>query len=222
MLALRALDEDPEVDVIVIARGGGSLEDLLSFSDEGLLRAVSAARTPVVSAIGHEQDVPLLDFVADVRASTPTDAARLVVPEFKAEAALVAEARDRLRAAITGRLEVEQRLVTDLRSRPSLKDPMSAFAAHHERLALLRHRLSTAIEQRLRSEESELEATLSSIRAMSPKATLERGYAVLVDAGHASVSSVCDTKPGARITAYLSDGQLGLDVAEILEQESHG
>ena len=105
--ALRRLDADPEVDVIVIARGGGSLEDLLPFSDEALVRAVAACRTPVVSAIGHEQDTPLLDYVADVRASTPTDAAKRVVPDVAEQAALIAQLRDRARRCVTGWLDRE-------------------------------------------------------------------------------------------------------------------
>ena len=222
MLALQRLDADPQVDVIIIARGGGSLEDLLSFSDEGLVRAVAAARTPVVSAIGHEQDTPLLDFVADVRASTPTDAAKLVVPEFTQEQALVAEARSRLRGAVGNRLDAEGRWLADMRSRPALRDPMAAFAAHHDRLELLRHRLGTAVRQRLRDEDSDLRAMLGSIRAMSPKATLERGYAVLVDTERRSVSSVEDTTPGARLNAYLADGRLELDVVGVLTKEDHG
>ena len=222
MIALEQLDNDPDVDVIIIARGGGSLEDLLAFSDEGVIRAVSAAGTPVISAIGHEQDVPLLDFVADVRASTPTDAAKLVVPEYAQELEIVAEARKRLSDRIEDLLAQEQRLLTDLRSRPALRDPMSAFAAHHERLELLRHRISTAIGKRLQVEDSELKTALSTIRSMSPKATLERGYAVLVDERQRTVSSVTSATIGSRITASLHDGELVLDVLESLEQESNG
>lgn len=222
MRALQQLDADPEVDVIIIARGGGSLEDLLAFSDEGVVRAVAGASTPVVSAIGHEQDVPLLDFVADVRASTPTDAARHVVPDFAAELALVTEARSRLDGAVDKRIDVAQRWLEDVRSRPVLRDPTSTFGAHHDRLELLRHRLASGIEQRLRTEEADLRAHLGSIRAMSPKATIERGYAVLVGADQSSVSSVDDTAPAARITAYLADGQLELDVAGVTRKETHG
>lgn len=215
MLALQRLDADPEVDVIIIARGGGSLEDLLSFSDEGVIRAVAAARTPVISAIGHEQDTPLLDFVADVRASTPTDAAKLVVPEFAQEQALIAEARARLDGAVRGLVATEGRWLADMRSRPALRDPMAAFAAHHDRLELLRHRLGAAIRHRLREEQSDVRAMLGSIRAMSPKATLERGYAVLVDGRRHSVSSVTDSSVGEQITAYLADGRLGLRVTAV-------
>ena len=123
--ALQRLEAHPEVDVVVVSRGGGSVEDLLPFSDEGLLRAVAGMRTPVVSAIGHEQDAPLLDLVADVRASTPTHAATLVVPDVVEEQRGVAWARDRLREVVSGRLEREQHRLTALRSRPMLGDPGS-------------------------------------------------------------------------------------------------
>ncbi|MGH3362761.1 MAG: exodeoxyribonuclease VII large subunit, partial [Nocardioides sp.] len=121
--ALDRLDRDAAVDVIVIARGGGSVEDLLPFSDEALVRAVHRVRTPVVSAIGHEPDTPLLDLVADVRASTPTDAAKLVVPDVGEEQRNVASARDRMRGAVSGLLAREQAGLGALRSRPALADP---------------------------------------------------------------------------------------------------
>ncbi len=217
--AIQRLDRAVEVDVIIIARGGGSLEDLLSFSDEGVVRAVANCTTPVISAIGHEQDVPLLDFVADVRASTPTDAGKRVVPDFEAEVDLMSGARSRLVDAISHRIDVAQRSLDDLRTRPVLRDPTSAFTAHDDRLALLRHRLASGIEAVLRSEESGLRTALTGVRAMSPKATLERGYAVLFD-GEATVSSVRDTAPGAHIRAHLADGQLDLSVTGIHEQET--
>ena len=219
--AIQKLDRDASVDVIIIARGGGSLEDLLSFSDEGVVRAVANCTTPVISAIGHEQDVPLLDFVADVRASTPTDAAKKVVPDFEEETALMGQARSRMDAAILHRLDSAERSLRDVVSRPVLHDPTSAFAAHLDRLALLRHRLASGIDAFLRHEEAGLRAALTGVRAMSPKATLERGYAVLFD-GDATVSSVHDTTPGSTIRAHLADGQLELAVTTIHEQENHG
>ena len=122
--ALHRLDADPSVDVIVIARGGGSIEDLLPFSDETLIRAVAAAKSPVVSAIGHEQDTPLLDLVADVRASTPTDAARRVVPDVSEQVALISQLRNRARRCLTGRMEPESAWLADMRSRPALASPV--------------------------------------------------------------------------------------------------
>src|ERR1700761_8535138 len=132
--ALRKLDADPEVDVIVIARGGGSLEDLLPFSDEGLLRAVAACRTPVVSAIGHEQDSPLLDFVADLRASTPTDAAKRIVPDVAEQFALVTQLRDRARRSMRGWLDREQAWLDGVRSRPALADPVREIERQTEQI----------------------------------------------------------------------------------------
>ena len=188
-------------------------------------RAAEPAHTPVITAIGHERDFPLVDFVADHRASTPTDAAKRVVPDHEAEATGVANTVARLRRAIDGVLTQQQHLLDSLRSRPVMVDPTSAFAAHYERLSLLRHRLESSIDRRLRTEESDLRSAVSTVRALSPKRTLERGYAVLVDDDHASVSSVADTTVGARIHAYLADGQLDLDVAGItqrIEGEAHG
>ncbi len=147
--ALRRLDAAPEVDVIVIARGGGSLEDLLPFSDEGLIRAVFAARTPVVSAIGHETDQPILDLVADLRASTPTDAARRIVPDMADELRRVQEATDRLRQAVGGRIAREQDRLTTLRSRPVLAAPIASFEVRYEQLDGLRHRSRRAIDSRV-------------------------------------------------------------------------
>src|SRR5437868_2540991 len=138
--ALRRLDEDPEVDVIVIARGGGSLEDLLPFSDESLVRAVAACRTPVVSAIGHEQDTPLLDYVADLRASTPTDAAKRIVPDVAEQTALITQLRDRARRCVTGWLDRETAWLAAVRSRPALADPVREIERQAERVDALLHR----------------------------------------------------------------------------------
>lgn len=221
MRALAELDADPDVDVIVIARGGGSLEDLLPFSDEGLVRAVVAAGTPVVSAIGHERDTPILDLVADLRASTPTDAAKRIVPDAAAELASLATARARLRGAFQAKVAQEERWLAELRSRPVLLDPTRAFAAHRERVALLTVRLRAAIGRLLNAESAEVIRLLTAARALSPKGTLERGYAVLVgDDG--AVSSVAAARPGDRISAHLADGQLTLDVVAAQERNRNG
>lgn len=211
--ALSDLDEDPDVEVIIIARGGGALEDLLPFSDEGVVRAVAEAITPVISAIGHERDVPLIDFAADVRASTPTDAGKRAVPDVAEELSLIRDARSRMERAVVTQLDTAQRRLDELRARPVMVDPTSVFLAHYDRLELLRHRLTHAVERQLTAEQATLRTHLGAIRAMSPKATLERGYAVLVDDERRSVSSVTDVDPGARVHAYLADGELTLDVA---------
>lgn len=217
--ALRALAATPGVDVIIIARGGGSLEDLLPFSDETLVRAVHACTTPVVSAIGHETDTPILDLVADLRASTPTDAAKRVVPDAREEASRLSEARTRIRTAVLTRLANETRRLAELRTRPVLRDPSATLEIHLERVSTARSRLTRAIDQRLREEANFISQSASRVRAMSPRATLQRGYAILVDASGDTVSSVADTSAGAAIAARVADGRLHVTVHSIETQE---
>lgn len=216
--ALARLDADPRVGVVVIARGGGSLEDLLPFSDEALLRAVFAATTPVVSAIGHEADNPLLDLVADARASTPTEAAKMVTPDAAAEAELMAQARDRMARAALARLD---RLAADLaqvRARPSLADPMAGFAAHGERVAQLRLRARQAARGRVGDARSDVDHLLARLRALSPRATLSRGYAIL-SRGPETIASVAQAARGDKLAARLADGTLRVEVVEVSDAE---
>ena len=219
MLALGALDRDPEVEVIVIARGGGSLEDLLPFSDEGLVRAVFACRTPVVSAIGHETDMPILDLVADLRASTPTDAAKRVVPDVAEELARIQQARDRMRRSVSALVRREQDWLQHIRARPVLADPGASFTLRSTELAELRARSERALQGRLRHERSGIEHALARVRAMSPKATLERGYAIVVDADGHAVDSAGEVERGQSLLAYLHDGQLSLTVENVTVRE---
>jgi exodeoxyribonuclease VII large subunit len=177
--ALAVLDRDPEIDVIIIARGGGSVEDLLPFSDEALCRAVFACRTPVISAIGHETDVPLVDFVADVRASTPTDAAKRAVPDLAEERRLIATARARLDRAIDHRLDRERAQLEVLRGRPVLARPYTMVEVRAAEVGGLRDRAGRAVAYRLDRADHELRHTLARLRTLSPAATLERGYAIV-------------------------------------------
>ncbi|MEO9325699.1 exodeoxyribonuclease VII large subunit [Nocardioides sp. C4-1] len=218
MEALGRLDRDPEVDVIVIARGGGSVEDLLPFSDEGLVRAVAAARTPVVSAIGHEQDQPLLDLVADVRASTPTDAAKLVVPDVAAEAYAVASARERLRSLVLASLGREQAGLDALRSRPALADPRTLVDRHVVDLVALRERARRSLGHQLARAADDLGHHRARARALSPLATLERGYAVLQDADGHVVTSVAGLDAGAAVSVRVADGRVHADVTSTTEE----
>jgi exodeoxyribonuclease VII large subunit len=217
--ALGRLDRDEAVDVIVVARGGGSVEDLLPFSDEGLLRAVAAARTPVVSAIGHEPDQPLLDLVADVRASTPTDAAKLVVPDVAAEAYAVASARERLRSLLLGAVAREQAGLDGLRSRPALADPRTLVDRHHDELAVLRDRARRSLRHRLDRAGDDIAHQRARARALSPLATLQRGYAVLQDADGHVVSSVGGVRAGAAVTVRVADGRVHADVTSTSTSE---
>ena len=213
--AVEQLDRHPEVDVIVIARGGGSVEDLLPFSDEGLIRAVAACRTPVVSAIGHESDSPILDLVADHRASTPTDAAKRIVPDVADEAARVAQARQRMIQAVSGLVGRQQEFLNSLRSRPVLLDPAGSFARRYEQLADLRHRSDRAIGSTIGRESALVGHQLARVRAMSPQATLERGYSILLDQQGTAVRSVNQVTSEDDLLAQLADGQLMIKVLEL-------
>ena len=216
MEALARLDRDAAVDVIVIARGGGSVEDLLPFSDEGLLRAVAKARTPVVSAIGHESDSPLLDLVADVRAATPTDAAKLVVPDVELHG--VDAARQRLRALMIGSVAREQAGLDALRSRPALADPRTLVDRRTDELDALRERARRTLGHRLDRAADDIGHQRARARALSPLATLERGYAVLQDAEGHVVTSVAAMAVGSRVSVRVADGRVHADVTSTTEE----
>lgn len=206
--ALEPLDRDPSVDVIVIARGGGSVEDLLPFSDEAMIRAVHQATTPVVSAIGHEQDAPLLDLVADLRASTPTDAAKRVVPDVAEESQQVLQARERMRYAVGSRVERERSALAQLRSRPVLADPRSGLLDRRDEIARFQERVRRSVGHRLDRAADDLSHQLARVRALSPLATLRRGYAVLSDDAGQALSSVEGVEPNQTIHVRLADGRI--------------
>jgi exodeoxyribonuclease VII large subunit len=207
--AVQSLDRDPDVDVIIVARGGGSVEDLLPFSDEALVRAVFAATTPVVSAIGHEPDSPILDLVSDVRASTPTDAAKRVVPDVAEEAQRVLQARERGRRAIRGLVERELHQLAALRSRPALADPRTGLQERVLEVDAYRDRARRTFRHRLERGEDDLVHQVARLRALSPLATLRRGYAVLSDADGQALSSVATLEPGHDIHIRVADGRIG-------------
>jgi exodeoxyribonuclease VII large subunit len=196
--ALARLDRDPEVDVIVVARGGGSVEDLLPFSNETLVRAGSAARTPVVSAIGHETDRPLLDLVADVAASTPTDAGKRIVPDLADELRAIAELRARARACIRTRLEREAELMAGLPER--LRRTMRAgLAREGEDNLALRRRARQRLGGLLHAALADLDHVRARVRTLSPQATLDRGYAVVRRADGSVVRAPADAIGSLRV-----------------------
>ena len=177
--ALRELEADPDVDVIIITRGGGSFEDLLPFSDESLVRLAASCTTPIVSAIGHEKDAPLLDLVADYRASTPTDAAKNVVPDIAQEIADIDKIRDRMLRSLTTRIDYESSLINQLRTRPVMKDPMAILTPLYEEISSLRDRSTRGFASLLDIERKELKAVKAHLRSLSPQSTLDRGYSVV-------------------------------------------
>ena len=177
--ALRELEADPDVDVIVITRGGGSFEDLLPFSDEGLVRLAASCLTPIVSAIGHEKDSPLLDLVADFRASTPTDAAKHVVPDIVEEIEMIAGLRNRARRRLMSLIDVEFALITNFKDRPVMKDPRVLITSRAEIILALRDRSKRSFSSHLKLAKEELVQIKARVRALSPQATMDRGYSIV-------------------------------------------
>ena len=211
--ALQQLDADPEVDVIIIARGGGSVEDLLPFSEEALQRAVAAAGTPVVSAIGHEPDSPVLDNVADLRAATPTDAAKRVVPSVAEERAVIAEARSRMAAALRGWVERERRGLDNIRSRPVMADPMTPIRTRREEIERTRATMRREIEVMVERETRHVESLRARVSALGPSATLARGYSIVQvvpkdGSGPEVVTSYEQSPPGAQLRIRVGDGSI--------------
>jgi exodeoxyribonuclease VII large subunit len=211
--ALRELDARPEVDVIVIARGGGALEDLLPFSSEELIRAVAAAVTPVVSAIGHEADRPILDDVADLRASTPTDAAKRIVPEVSEELARVRQAEAQLRRSVTLLVARETDRLAAVRSRPVLASPESMITARADDVERLAQRSTAAIRAAVTRASDQLVHLQAQVRALSPQQTLDRGYAVvqLSGSGGAVVRQPAQAPAGAALSVRVAGGRFGAE-----------
>jgi exodeoxyribonuclease VII large subunit len=208
--ALRELDADHEVDVIVLARGGGSVEDLLPFSDETLCRAIAVCTTPVISAIGHEPDSPLCDLVADVRAATPTDAAKRVVPDAVAEQALVTDLRHRSARALRNWVRREEHTVSQLRSRPVLAQPLAALTARAEEILRARTTARRDVGRLVASETDRVGHLSARLATLGPAATLARGYAVvqLVSDSMAVLRSVGDAPTGTRLRIRVADGAI--------------
>lgn len=213
--ALRDLDGDPEVDVIVIARGGGSTEDLLPFSDETLCRAIAACRTPVVSAIGHEPDSPLCDLVADLRAATPTDAAKKVVPDTVAELALVADLRQRSARALRNWVAREQRALAQVRSRPVMAQPLRMVTDRAAEVTRAKAAARRDVRRLITAESDRIEHLAARLSTLGPAATLARGYAVVQVMPEAAkgaavvLRSASDAPPGTQLRVRVSDGAIG-------------
>jgi exodeoxyribonuclease VII large subunit len=205
--ALKELDAHPQVDVIVIARGGGAVEDLLAFSNEALVRAVAAAGTPVVSAIGHEKDAPILDFVADMRASTPTDAGKRIVPDYAEEVSLVRDLRGRCGNALRNRLVRESDRLLALRSRPVLAEPIGMVLVREQHLDEALGRARRCLAARLDHDTTEIRQLRSRVRALSPAATLDRGYAVVQTSAGSVIRDPAQAVPGDRLRVRVSAGE---------------
>ncbi|MTA58906.1 MAG: exodeoxyribonuclease VII large subunit, partial [Actinobacteria bacterium] len=207
--AIKALDEDPEVDVIIIARGGGSFLDLMVFSDEALVRAAANAKTPIVSAIGHENDRPVLDDVADLRASTPTDAAKRVVPDVAEEKHKLEQLRQRLFLRVDTFVANQLAMIEQIRSRPILANPYTFIEVHEAEVEHSRDQMRTRLDQVLSREAMQIGHLRHQGRSLSPQSTLDRGYSVVRDLDGHVVSDAAKVKKGQQLKVRLAKGELG-------------
>ena len=205
--ALRELEDMAEVDVIIITRGGGSFEDLLPFSDESLVRLAASCETPIVSAIGHEKDSPLLDLVADYRASTPTDAAKRVVPDIEQEISDINKIRDRMYRRLLSSVEYELNQIAQLRNRPVMKDPGVMIKVRKDDLTALRDRSHRGFKALLDIEKKEIKGVIAHLRSLSPQSTMDRGYAVVQSDDGKIVRDATKLKAGSVLRIRAAKGE---------------
>ena len=205
--ALTELEANPEVDVIIITRGGGSFEDLLPFSDESLVRLAASCTTPIVSAIGHEKDSPLLDLVADYRASTPTDAAKRVVPDIAQEISDIAKIRDRIFRHLISTIDYQLNQITQLRNRPVMKDPSVMVTIRRDEIKAWRDRSIRSFASILEIERKELKGVKDHLRSLSPQSTMDRGYAVVQLEDGTIVRDAAKAEAGTRLRIRVAKGE---------------
>jgi exodeoxyribonuclease VII large subunit len=205
--ALRELEGIEDVDVIIITRGGGSFEDLLPFSDESLVRLAASCETPIVSAIGHEKDSPLLDLVADYRASTPTDAAKRVVPDIEQEIADINKIRDRIYRRLVSTIDYELNQISQLRNRPVMKDPSVMVKVRVDELNALRDRSHRGFKALLDIEKKEIKGVIAHLRSLSPQSTMDRGYSVVQSDDGKIVRDATKLKAGAVLRIRAAQGE---------------
>jgi len=212
--ALAELEANPDVDVIIITRGGGSFEDLLPFSDESLVRLAASCSTPIVSAIGHEKDSPLLDLVADYRASTPTDAAKRVVPDIAQEISDIEKIRDRMYRRLVSTIDYELNQIAQLRNRPVMKDPSVMVTSRRDEIKGWRDRSIRSFASLLEIEKKELKGVRDHLRSLSPQSTMDRGYAVVQLEDGSIVRDASKAKAGTRLRIRVAKGETSATVNE--------
>ena len=206
--ALKKMDADPEVEVIIITRGGGGFLDLVGFSDEALVRAVAACETPVISAIGHENDRPIIDDVSDLRASTPTDAAKRVVPDVVEERRRIKESLERMKSIIGSYLGHQVTLIQQIRQHPLLKDPHAYLIQRTDDLASALGELRDDLDYKLDKQSTDLANKKNLLRSLSPQSTLDRGYAVIRDAEGNVITDPKMAKAGTLLKLRVAKGDL--------------
>lgn len=213
--AIAQLDADPSVDVIIVARGGGSFEDLMGFSDEGVVRAAAQCQTPIVSAIGHEDDWTLIDLAVDMRASTPTDAAKRVVPDVMEQWQLIEEAQRRIRDRIRSRVDNEIRLIEGYANRPSLTQPLTMLEKPQRFVDEARMRLDIAMRRLVDNAEATIERLHASVTALSPQSVLDRGYAVVQNEHGQVIKETSQVEEGETMHITIRSGMLTAQVQDI-------
>ena len=211
--ALTELDAISDIDVIVIARGGGAFEDLLPFSDESLIRVVASITTPVVAAIGHEEDRPLLDYVADYRASTPTDAARQIVPDVLQEIADLRNSRTQIRFLVTANINRLEQQLALTRSRPALASPATLIDQRRKDNSSLRTAIYVQVRNFLDVETAHVKGAAATLRALSPQGTLERGFAIVRTQAGEIVRSISAVPAGTEISIRFADGEASAEIS---------
>jgi exodeoxyribonuclease VII large subunit len=203
---LKRLSAIADVEVVIIGRGGGSFEDLWPFNDEELARTIVVSPVPVVSAVGHETDFTISDFVADRRAPTPSAAAEMVVPSFVDEVRLLRSHEERLLDAVTRRLSRERDRLEEFAGRPALRRPMDMLEVRQQRLDELTRRLSTTAQHLMQVERSRLDALWEQLEALSPRSTLGRGYSLTLDAQGELITSARKVSKGDQLELVMADG----------------
>lgn len=210
--AVRYFNRTRSVDVIIIGRGGGSIEDLWAFNDESLAREIFASEIPVISAVGHESDFTICDFVADMRAPTPSAAAELAVPDSAELESRILSFESRMKSTLAGRLTRARKELDSFRSRRVMRTPSALFDDKNMRLAAVTEKLESAYGKIISDKKAEFSKKISQLEALSPLAVLSRGYAVALDEKDSLVRSVSDVKEGEKITIRVSDGRI---IAEV-------
>lgn len=212
--SLTELDAIDDIDVIVIARGGGSFEDLLPFSDESLVRLIAKAQTPVVVAIGHEEDRPLADYVADYRASTPTDAARKIVPDVLEETQYIRNLQIRSISLVNAKLADLQNALTETRAKPALANPTVLIDQRLSENTAIRNSLSTKVHNFIDLATAEVIGIKATLRALSPQGTLDRGFSIVRDANGKVIKSIEQIATSQQLRIKLADGEISVEVTD--------
>ncbi|MBU6347867.1 MAG: exodeoxyribonuclease VII large subunit [Actinomycetales bacterium] len=212
--AITELDALSEVEVIVVARGGGSFEDLLPFSDESLVRTIAAAITPIVVAIGHEEDRPLVDYVADFRASTPTDAARRIVPDVLEELAYLASVRSATHSIVTTAISNRGRELAQVRAKPALANPSVLIEQRLTQNQALRTQLHSQVSHRIKLARAQIAGITATLSVLSPESTLARGFAIVRDLDNRVIKKSSSISKDQSLKVRLSSGEIVVQVLD--------